>query len=72
MDTLNTPKKHARPLKVYQKNAKRGYKYIALPEIRLHGKWLLMAGFTCGSTISVIHRNNRIVITNGQKIIVNL
>ena len=72
MDNPNTPVKHLRQLKVYQKSSQRAYKYVSLPEIRLMGKWLQKAGFKCGQNVRVLHQKNRIVITNEERIVVVL
>jgi toxic protein SymE len=49
---------------VYEKYISRAYhSYTAFPEIRLCGKWLQDAGFTCGQTVTVRHKKNKLIIT---------
>lgn len=53
-----------RQLKVYEKHVSRSYyRYVVFPEIRLCGKWLQEMGFSCGQSITVRHKKNKIIIT---------
>jgi toxic protein SymE len=52
-----------RKLKIQASTRYREFRQAVLfPEIRLCGKWLKNAGFSCGQTVTVTHERNRIVI----------
>ena len=52
-----------RKLKIYQKHQPREWKYIAVPEIRLEGKWLKDLGFEIGKEIEIKQQQNKLTIT---------
>ncbi len=56
-----------RKLKIYQKYQPREWKYIAVPEIRLEGKWLRELGFEIGKEIKVEQKKNKLIITLTDK-----
>lgn len=51
-----------RNLTVYQRECARNKGYVALPEIRLLGKWLLDSGFDAGLPITVTCRHGELII----------
>jgi hypothetical protein len=59
----NDSKQNERKLKVYSRYFERTIRGVILPEIRLSGKWLHEAGFTCGQDVKVSYEHNKIVIT---------
>lgn len=52
-----------RRLKIYPKYFQRSYQAVVFPEIRLCGKWLQDSGFTYGQEVTVLHTQNKIIIT---------
>ena len=63
---------NTRKLKIHTKHQPRAYsRTIAIPEIRLEGKWLEKLGFTKGQMVIVTQKKNKLIITpiKEQKII---
>lgn len=57
-----------RKMKVYEKSFARAFNCFKIfPEIRLAGKWLRDIGFTCGQSVTVRHKKNKIIITLDNK-----
>lgn len=56
-----------RKLKTYQKQQSRKWKYVAVPEIRLEGKWLKELGFEIGKEIKIKQQKNKLTITLTDK-----
>ncbi|MEO1033663.1 MAG: SymE family type I addiction module toxin [Bacteroidota bacterium] len=59
--------KKLRKRKVYQKHQARELRYIAVPEIRLEGKWLEELGFDIGNEIDIEEQRHKLVITLAGK-----
>lgn len=55
-------------LKVSCRHQQRQSHYVAVPEIRLSGKWLNLLGFSSGQSVTVIHKQNKILIVANPKI----
>ena len=56
-----------RKLKIHTKYQKRTYKHITIPSIKLEGKWLEKLGFKKGEVVIVEQKENKLIITNGNK-----
>ena len=57
-----------RKLKIYQKHQPRDWnKYVAVPEIRLEGKWLRELGFEIGDQIEIKQQKNKLTIILTEK-----
>lgn len=57
-----------RKLKIYQKHQPRDWsRYVAVPEIRLEGKWLRELGFEIGKEIEIKQQKNKLTITLTDK-----
>jgi toxic protein SymE len=52
-----------RQLTVSVKYNNRGYNYIAVPAIRVEGKWLSQLGFKQGEKVKLVCRKNKLMIT---------
>jgi toxic protein SymE len=52
-----------RKLKVLTRHFQRIAKHVAVPELRLCGKWLNETGFSCGKVCTVSCEKNKITIT---------
>lgn len=59
--------KNPRTLKVYETFQARQWKYIAIPEIQLKGKWLRDLGFEIGDQIEIKQQKNKLTITLTEK-----
>ena len=53
-------------LKIYSRYQSRQNTGVVLPEIRLSGKWLKQLGFGCGQSITIIHKQNKILIVKSK------
>lgn len=56
-------KNNIRRLKIYRKFQDRRYGVVAIPEIRLEGKWLEALGFKQGKRIKILQEKNKLTIT---------
>jgi toxic protein SymE len=54
-------------LKVSSRHQQRQLNYISVPEIRLMGKWLKQLGFHSGQSVTIIHKQNKILIVANPK-----
>lgn len=64
---INRPRQ--RELKVYEKYISRPYyRTVIFPEIRLCGKWLRDTGFDCGQSVTILHEQNKIIITVNNEV----
>lgn len=54
-------------LKVSCRHQARQSSYVAVPEIRLSGKWLSQLGFTSGQSVTITHKQNKILIVANPK-----
>lgn len=52
-----------RRLKILSKSQQRRRHYIAVPEIRLEGKWLAELGFKAGGEVLIKQQKNKLTIT---------
>lgn len=52
-----------RKIKIQPKYFPRAWKDVIFPEIRLAGKWLQDAGFSCGQFVTITQQGNSITIT---------
>ncbi|WP_166332449.1 SymE family type I addiction module toxin [Sphingobacterium chungjuense] len=59
--------KPTRKLKIHSKLRTRRWDHIALPEIRLAGKWLEEAGFKQGEYINIQVAKNKLIISIDKK-----
>ena len=57
--------KKSRNMKVYEQS---GYNYKSTPTIMLKGQWLKEAGFDCGTSITVICEDGKVIITPREEI----
>ena len=54
-------------LKVSSRHQQRQLNYISVPEIRLMGKWLKQLGFLSGQSVTITHKQNKILIVANPK-----
>jgi hypothetical protein len=54
-------------LKISSRYQARQLKSVSVPEIRLMGKWLTQLGFHCGQSVTITHKQNKILIVANPK-----
>lgn len=57
-----------RQIKIALRHQQRQSHYVAVPEIRLSGKWLNLLGFSSGQSVTITHKQNKILIVANPKI----
>lgn len=63
MKTIKDKTRGERQMKIQPKHFPRVNQTAVFPEIRLSGKWLQNAGFSCNDRVIVQHKKNKITIT---------